>query len=67
MLSAVIPTEHSYSTMLLAEQPIDQRFVHPGPLVVKIHLKMNSYPLFLGAQTISSPSQKSWGGGVLPM
>jgi len=33
MLSAVIPSEHSYSAVLLAEQPIDQRFVHPDPLV----------------------------------
>ena len=34
MLSAVIHSQHSYSAVLLAEQPIDQRFVHPGPLVV---------------------------------
>ncbi len=33
MLSAVIPSKLSYSTMLLAEQPIHQRFVLFGPLV----------------------------------
>ena len=34
MLSAVIHTKLSYSTMLLAEQPIHQRFVLSGPLVL---------------------------------
>ena len=33
MLSALITTEHSYPAMLLAEQLVHQRFVHPGPLV----------------------------------
>ncbi len=35
MLSAVIPSELSYSAMLLAEQPIHQRFVLLGPLVLE--------------------------------
>ena len=34
MLSAVIYSEHSYPAMLLAEQPVHQRFVHSGPLVL---------------------------------
>ena len=34
MLSAVIRSEHSYPAMPLAEQPVHQRFVHPGPLVL---------------------------------
>ena len=34
MLSALIGTEHSYPALLLAEQLADQRFVHPGPLVL---------------------------------
>ena len=38
MLSAVILSEHSYSAMLLAEQQIHQRFVHPGPLVLRATL-----------------------------
>ena len=38
MLSAVIPSAHSYSAMLLAEQQIHQRCVHFGPLVLKMTL-----------------------------
>ena len=34
MLSALILTERSYWAGLLAEQPIDQRFVQHGPLVL---------------------------------
>ena len=34
MLSAVILSELSYSAVLLAEQPIHQRFVLSGPLVL---------------------------------
>src|SRR4030066_2084765 len=35
MLSAVIQSEHSYPAVLLAEQLVHQRFVHPGPLVLR--------------------------------
>ena len=38
MLSALIYSEHSYWTMLLVEQSIHQRFVHPGPLVLGANL-----------------------------
>ena len=38
MLSAVIPSAHSYSAMPLAEQQIHQRCVHFGPLVLKMTL-----------------------------
>ena len=34
MLSAVIPSVHSYPAMLLAEQLVHQWYVHPGPLVL---------------------------------
>ncbi len=34
MLSAVIPTVLSYPAMPLARQPVHQRYVHPGPLVL---------------------------------
>ena len=34
MLSAVIPSVHSYPAMLLAEQLVHQRYIHPGPLVL---------------------------------
>src|SRR5262245_13636123 len=35
MLSAIISTERSYPALLLAEQQEHQRFVHPGPLVLR--------------------------------
>ena len=35
MLSALIPTVHSYSAMHLTAQPIHQRYVQLGPLVLK--------------------------------
>src|SRR4029078_13490251 len=35
MLSAVIPSKLSYPAMQLALQPVHQRFVHFGPLVLK--------------------------------
>ena len=34
MLSAVISSVHSYPAMRLAPQPVHQRYVHPGPLVL---------------------------------
>jgi len=34
MLSALILSEHSYPAMPLAGQPVHQRFVQPGPLVL---------------------------------
>src|SRR6202140_4441402 len=34
MLSAVIFSVHSYPAMPLARQPVHQRYVHPGPLVL---------------------------------
>ena len=44
MLSAVIPSAHSYSAMLLAEQQIHQRCVHSGPLVLRITVSRRSEP-----------------------
>src|SRR5690625_7827922 len=35
MLSALILTTRSYPAMLLAEQLVHQRCVHPGPLVLR--------------------------------
>ena len=34
MLSAVIPSVLSYPALPLARQPVHQRYVHPGPLVL---------------------------------
>ncbi len=33
MLSALIPAEHSYPALHLVVKPVDQRSVHPDPLV----------------------------------
>src|SRR5215203_4810296 len=43
MLSAVIPSVHSYPAVPLAGQPVHQRYVHSGPLV-------------LGAAPLKSPT-----------
>ena len=53
--------------MLLAEQLVDQRLVHPGPLVVHNTFDRIDHPLFQGAQTISSPvyMDSSEGDGIL--
>src|SRR5690606_26289700 len=45
MLSALIPSERSYPAMQLAPQQVYQRFVQPGPLVLR------SEPLKLLAPT----------------
>ena len=34
MLSALIPSKHSYPALHLVAKPVDQRFVQPGPLVL---------------------------------
>src|ERR1700694_5074157 len=36
MPSALIPSRRGYPAVLLAEQPVHQRSVHPGPLVLGI-------------------------------
>ena len=55
MLSAVIATRHSYPAVPLAGQLVDQRSVHPGPLVaINWLIAQLMFPLFPGAQTISS-------------
>ena len=38
MLSALILTEHGYPAVQLAPQPVNQRFVQPGPLVLRSDL-----------------------------
>jgi hypothetical protein len=35
MLSALIPYEHSYPALPLAEQQVHRRFAQPGPLVLR--------------------------------
>ena len=43
MLSALITTEHSYRAVPLAGQLVDQRFVHPGPLVMFYKVKPQTH------------------------
>ena len=59
MLSAVISSVLSYSAMRLAPQPIHQRYVHPGPLVLGADpLKLRT-PTADRDQTVSRRSEPS--------
>ena len=59
MLSAVIRSERSYPAMLLAEQLVHQRFVHPGPLVLGTELLKSPPPTADRDRTVSRRSQPS--------
>ena len=59
MLSAVIPAEHSYPAVLLAEQPDHQRFVHSGPLVLRADSFRSPAPTADRDRTVSRRSEPS--------
>ena len=59
MLSAVIPSEHSYPAMQLALQQVHQRFVHPGPLVLGAALLKSLAPTADRDRTVSRRSKPS--------
>ena len=59
MLSAVILSEHSYPAVLLAEQLVHQRFVHPGPLVLGAALLKIPTPTADRDRTVSRRSEPS--------
>ena len=59
MLSAVIPSVHSYPAMLLAEQQVHQRYVHPGPLVLGAALLNIPTPMADRDRTVSRRSEPS--------
>jgi hypothetical protein len=59
MLSAVIHSEHSYPAMPLARQQEHQRFVHPGPLVLRTGLLKFPTPTEDKDQTVSRRSEPS--------
>ena len=59
MLSALILSEHSYPAMHLAVQLEHQRFVNPGPLVLKIDLFKLPAPTVDKDQTVSRRSEPS--------
>src|SRR5690625_3136575 len=53
MLSALILATRSYPAMLLAEQLVHQRCVHPGPLVLRADLLKLPTPTTARHQTLS--------------
>ena len=59
MLSAVIPAEHSYPALPLAEQLVHHRFVHPGPLVLGEDLLKYPAPTADRDRTVSRRSEPS--------
>src|SRR5919108_3152324 len=59
MLSAVIPSAHSYPALPLARQPVHQRCVHPGPLVLRTAPLKSRTPTADRDQTVSRRSEPS--------
>src|SRR6476661_8755260 len=59
MLSAVIRSKHSYPAMPLARQQEHQRFVHPGPLVLRTAPLNFPTPTEDKDQTVSRRSEPS--------
>ena len=59
MLSAVIPSERSYSAMPLTRQQIHQGFVHSGPLVLGAALLKNPTTTADRGRTVSRRSEPS--------
>jgi hypothetical protein len=59
MPSAVIHSERGYPAMLLAEQQKHQRFVHPGPLVLRTDPLNSPTPTVDRDRTVSRRSKPS--------
>ena len=59
MLSAVISSVHSYPAMPLARQPVHQRYVHPGPLVLGTDPRNSPTPTADRDRTVSRRSETS--------
>ena len=59
MLSAVIRSVHSYPAVPLARQPVHQRYVHPGPLVLGTALLKSPAPTADRDRTVSRRSEPS--------
>ena len=69
MRSAVISSAHSYPAMRLAPQPVHQRFVQPGPLVLGSALLNIPTPTADRDQTVSrrfEPSSRTTLNGEQP-
>jgi hypothetical protein len=59
MLSALIPSQRSYPALLLAEQPVHQRLVQPGPLVLRSDPLKPPTPATDRDRTVSRRSEPS--------
>ena len=59
MLSAVIPSVLSYPAMRLASQPVHQRYVRPGPLVLGTAPLKYPTPMADRDRTVSRRSKPS--------
>src|SRR6201988_1318491 len=59
MLSAVIPSVHSYAALRLAPQQLHQRYVHPGPLVLRTNPLNSPTPTADRDRTVSRRSEPS--------
>ena len=59
MHSEVIPSVHSYPAMLMAEQLVHQRYVHPGPLVLGTNPLKYPTPTADRDRTVSRRSKPS--------
>ncbi len=57
MLSAVIPSVHSYAALPLARQLLHQRYVHPGPLVLGTNPLYSPTPTADRDRTVSRRSE----------
>src|ERR671925_1174313 len=57
MLSAVIPSAHSYAALRLAPQLLHQRCVHPGPLVLRTDPLNSPTPTADRDRTVSRRSE----------
>ena len=59
MLSAIIPSAHSYAALRLAPQLLHQRYVHPGPLVLRTDPLKTPTPTADRDRTVSRRSEPS--------
>src|ERR1043165_3050776 len=59
MLSAVISAVHSYPALRLAPQPVHQRYVRPGPLVLGAAPRKSPTPTTDRDRTVSRRSKPS--------
>ena len=59
MLSALILTTRGYPAVQLAPQPVHQRCVHPGPLVLRTDLRKFPTPTTDRDRTVSRRSEPS--------